>query len=338
MGIKSAPMRTHSVGVLKLHKTVKVFYTAAWWRVLASNTSNVERTAYSDDLISRGMSHAIPWTVMEAVTSPTAQRIHAIADVLANQMHETFLHLIATNKKNAAQAYAKAMTASGVAAQNQYEAMTAEVNRHNANTVEAATRAAVFLSDTIFVSECALAVGGCILSFGLAPAFLAGGAEAAMLLSSGYALAGQVVKSAQGGEVSTAVDPDFDIDQGASVAGYGGGKLLDRKVEAREAAILKSTKTYKTANSRILFLSKQLGQKMKAGSRARLVKNIAEARNERALAHTEMEALERSKSMLKFGSTRALPIIQAGLDVFFACKAQQSRLDDMHVDWLGHDR
>ena len=338
MGIKSAPMRTHPVGVLKLHKTVKVFYTAAWWRVLASNTNNVERSAYSDDLISRGVSHALPWTTMESVTTPTNQRIHAIADVLANQMHENFLHLVASNKKSAAQAYARSMTASGVAAQNQYLAMTAEANNHNADTAAAATRAAVFLSDTIFVSECALAVGGCILSFGLAPAFLAGGAEAAMLLSSGYALAGQVVKSAQGNDVTTAVDADFDIDQGASVAGYGGGKLLDGKVEAREAAILKSTKTYKTANSRVLSLSKQLGQKMKAGSRARLVKNIAEARNQRALAHSEIEAIERSKSMLKFGTTRALPVIQAGLDIFFACRAQHERLEGMHVDWLGRDK
>ena len=327
----------HPVGVVKLKKTVKVFYTAAFWRTLSSNMYNVESTAYDRDWLSRGMSHVVPITTMETM-SPSYQRVNQIADTLADQMHDQFLLLVHTNCKAAAQAYANAVTRSGVTAYNDVQATLAAAKRHNDSSATEATRIAVGLSDTIFVSECALAFGACALSFGLAGPFFVGGAPAAMLLSSGYALAGRVVTSAQGGNVTTAIDPDFDTDQGSSVTTYGAGKGLDACAEAREEEIYKNSQTYKRAQIRIRSLSKKLGFKMKPGARAKLVKNIADAREEEVRVWRETKELERSKWMLKIGSTRVLPVIQAGVDVFFAIKAQQKRLDDMHVDWLGRDR
>ena len=84
-------------------------------------------------------------------------------------------------------------------------------------------------------------------------------------------------------------------------------------------------------------MSKTLGAKISRAQRERINEKIAAARSSEAAADSEVKALERSRAALKFTSVRALPIVQAGVDLFFAYKAQHERLEKMHVDWLGRE-
>lgn len=195
----AARPRTMPVGAIGQLKMVKLFHETAWWLVNAQSTQTVEASALADDLASN-LVH-IFWrpTVQTVETASRPQFDNNVHSVAADLMKQ-FVSILHERGHAAAQVFANQVHSRQVAAQNTVLARIADARAHDDHLIQQCRTSMVFLSNTIFVCEVALAAGVCVLSFGGAPAIM--GATGAMQgiagagISEGYSLLSNVVNNA----------------------------------------------------------------------------------------------------------------------------------------------
>ena len=337
-GTAASNRHTHSahlpIGLLSIEKTAKLFYWAAWWIVTAQSTSIKDAPALSNDLAS--MVVGVAWhPTVQTVEIERNDNFHHNVNIIAADFMRTFLQNLHEHNYARARRYVQQVEARQRDALNLIKGMFGDAGAHNANLAHQATMGMKVMSETIFYCELAIAVGVCILSAGLAPAFLGGATLSAttqgiagFAISEGYGIACEVVNNANSGKSESfgeaakawALAPPTKVSHTTGAIGFA---TLARTVKL-DKHIEHQNRLVGVAKVQIMHLNRALGQNIGPLHRAVLNEEKTRIAMQQGRAAAARSGLNAERAGVD-GVGRGVAVFQLAADWYNAFAALKER-------------